>query len=154
MVFTQTNFIEVGWKAECLAVRSSFWWPEAAKSRNKQGHGPLEQGRNLKRSGTGKKKLVEELSGRGFWKRACVLFRLPSPYDFTGFLFLGCPFSATASSFHFFCICIRLLLLLRRNGSGKSSPCVQALRKSLIKGEIMHEMHPYIQIKAALYTYT
>jgi hypothetical protein len=34
MVFTQTNFVEAGWKAECLVVRSSFWWPEAAKSRN------------------------------------------------------------------------------------------------------------------------
>jgi hypothetical protein len=38
MVFIQTNFIEAGWKAECLAVRSSFWWPEAAKSPNKHGH--------------------------------------------------------------------------------------------------------------------
>jgi hypothetical protein len=37
MVFTQTNFIETDWKAECLAVRSSFWWLEAAKSRNKRG---------------------------------------------------------------------------------------------------------------------
>jgi hypothetical protein len=24
-----TNFIEAGWKAERLTVRSSFWWPEA-----------------------------------------------------------------------------------------------------------------------------
>jgi hypothetical protein len=30
-----TNFIEASWKAERLAVRSSFWWPEAARSRNK-----------------------------------------------------------------------------------------------------------------------
>jgi hypothetical protein len=37
MVFTQTNFIEADWKAERLAVRSSFWWPEALKSWNKQG---------------------------------------------------------------------------------------------------------------------
>jgi hypothetical protein len=31
-----TIFIEAGWKAERLTVRSSFWWPEAARSRNKQ----------------------------------------------------------------------------------------------------------------------
>jgi hypothetical protein len=37
MIFTQTNFIETDWKAERLAVRSSFWWPEAPKSWNKQG---------------------------------------------------------------------------------------------------------------------
>jgi hypothetical protein len=24
-----------------LAVRNSFWWPEAEKSPNKQGHGPI-----------------------------------------------------------------------------------------------------------------
>jgi hypothetical protein len=40
MVFAPTNFIEAGWKAECLAVRSSFWWSEAARSRNKQGQRP------------------------------------------------------------------------------------------------------------------
>jgi hypothetical protein len=40
MVFIQTNFIEASWKAECLAVRISFWWLEAAKSRNKQGQSP------------------------------------------------------------------------------------------------------------------
>jgi hypothetical protein len=34
--FTQMNFIEAGWKAKYLAVRKSFWWPEAAKSWNKQ----------------------------------------------------------------------------------------------------------------------
>jgi hypothetical protein len=38
MIFIQTNFIQAGWKAECLTVHSSFWWPEAAKSQNKQGH--------------------------------------------------------------------------------------------------------------------
>jgi hypothetical protein len=37
MIFTQMNFIEADWKAECLAVSITFWWPEAAKSRNKQG---------------------------------------------------------------------------------------------------------------------
>jgi hypothetical protein len=37
-VFSPTNFIETGWKAERLAVRNNFWWPEAARSRNKQGH--------------------------------------------------------------------------------------------------------------------
>jgi hypothetical protein len=31
-----TNFIEAVRKAERLAVRGSFWWPEAARSRNKQ----------------------------------------------------------------------------------------------------------------------
>jgi hypothetical protein len=31
-----TNFIEVGWKAERSAVRSSFWWLEAARNRNKR----------------------------------------------------------------------------------------------------------------------
>jgi hypothetical protein len=36
MVFAPTNFIEAGWKTERLVVRSSFWWPEAARSRNKQ----------------------------------------------------------------------------------------------------------------------
>jgi hypothetical protein len=36
MVFVPTNFIEAGWKAERLAIRSSFWWPEAARIRNKQ----------------------------------------------------------------------------------------------------------------------
>jgi hypothetical protein len=36
MVFVPTNFIEADLKAERLAVRSSFWWPEAARSRNKQ----------------------------------------------------------------------------------------------------------------------
>jgi hypothetical protein len=34
--FCPTNFIEVGWKAERLTVRSSFWWSEAVRSRNKQ----------------------------------------------------------------------------------------------------------------------
>jgi hypothetical protein len=34
--FVLTNFIEAGWKAERLAVRSSFWWSEAARNRNKQ----------------------------------------------------------------------------------------------------------------------
>jgi hypothetical protein len=38
MVFAPTNFIEAGWKAERLAVRNSFWYPETARSRNKQGH--------------------------------------------------------------------------------------------------------------------
>jgi hypothetical protein len=33
-----TNFIKAGWKAERLAVRSNFWWLEAARSPNKQGH--------------------------------------------------------------------------------------------------------------------
>jgi hypothetical protein len=37
IVFALTNFIEADWKTERLAVRSSFWWPEAARSRNKQG---------------------------------------------------------------------------------------------------------------------
>jgi hypothetical protein len=37
IVFAPTNFIEARWKAERLAVRSNFWWPEAARSRNKQG---------------------------------------------------------------------------------------------------------------------
>jgi hypothetical protein len=37
MVFAPTNFIEADWKAERLSVRSSFWWPEAARSRNKHG---------------------------------------------------------------------------------------------------------------------
>jgi hypothetical protein len=37
MVFTQANFIEASWKAELSTVRSSFWWPEATKSWNKQG---------------------------------------------------------------------------------------------------------------------
>jgi hypothetical protein len=37
MIFNQTNFIEADWKAERLAVRNSFWWPEAPKSWNKQG---------------------------------------------------------------------------------------------------------------------
>jgi hypothetical protein len=27
--FCLTNFIEADWKAERLAVRNSFWWPEA-----------------------------------------------------------------------------------------------------------------------------
>ena len=43
MVCTLTNFIEADWKAERLAVRSSFWWPEAARSWNKQGHCKLPQ---------------------------------------------------------------------------------------------------------------
>jgi hypothetical protein len=38
MVFAPTNFIKAGLKAERLVVRNSFWWPEAARSRNKQGH--------------------------------------------------------------------------------------------------------------------
>jgi hypothetical protein len=37
IVFVPTNFIEASWKAEHLVVRSSFWWPEAARSRNKTG---------------------------------------------------------------------------------------------------------------------
>jgi hypothetical protein len=36
MVLPPMNFIEADWKAERLAVRSSFWWPEAVRSRNKQ----------------------------------------------------------------------------------------------------------------------
>jgi hypothetical protein len=37
-----TKFIEIGWKVEHLALHNSFWWPEAARSRNKQGP-PLHQ---------------------------------------------------------------------------------------------------------------
>jgi hypothetical protein len=33
MFFAPTNFIEAGWKAERLAVRSRFWWPEAETNR-------------------------------------------------------------------------------------------------------------------------
>jgi hypothetical protein len=35
--FYPNKFYRSWLKAECLAVRSSFWWPEAAKSRNRQG---------------------------------------------------------------------------------------------------------------------
>jgi hypothetical protein len=41
MVFVLTNFIEADWKAERLTVRSSFWWPEAGRSQNKQAHNKL-----------------------------------------------------------------------------------------------------------------
>jgi hypothetical protein len=36
--FYPNEFFRTGWKVKCLAVRSSFWWPEAAKIRNKEGH--------------------------------------------------------------------------------------------------------------------
>jgi hypothetical protein len=47
MFFAPMNFIEAGWKDKRLVVRSSFWWSEAARSRNKQASYTVRQKRSF-----------------------------------------------------------------------------------------------------------
>ena len=95
---------------------------------------------NLKCSGTGytyywleELKLVE-------WKGACLkegmcFISAPLALQLYLFPFPWLPFFCCHLLVLFLLHCIGLLLLLRRNGSGKSLPCIQALRNSLIKAE-------------------
>lgn len=91
---------------------------------------------NLKCSGTGYTYYwLEEASGvKGCLKEGMCFISAPLPL----LLFLF-PFPWLSFFCHLFVLfllrCIGLLLLLRRNGSGKSLPCIQALRNSLIKAE-------------------